>query len=92
MKADIDHLVLGCSHYPFIISILKKILGEKVNIIDSGYAVAKQTKRILKRYHLETKRTKPNIDKINIFNNGTSISALNTVIKELQLKDFKIVV
>ncbi len=44
---NIDYLVLGCSHYPYLIPILKKMLSDKVTIIDSGEAVARQTKTIL---------------------------------------------
>lgn len=52
LKFNIDHLVLGCTHYPYLIPQIKKIVGEKVSIIDSGEAVAKQTKAILKKHHL----------------------------------------
>lgn len=45
--ADIDHLVLGCTHYPYIKKQLQKALPKKVKIIDSGEAVARQTKFIL---------------------------------------------
>lgn len=47
IKEDIDHLVLGCSHYPFLIPKIKKILPENISIIDSGKAVAKQVQSIL---------------------------------------------
>ncbi len=49
---NIDCLVLGCSHYPFLIPQIKKITGASIQIIDSGLAVAKQTKAILKQQHL----------------------------------------
>lgn len=52
LKFNIDHLVLGCTHYPYLIPQIKKILGENVTIIDSGEAVAKQTKAILGRHNL----------------------------------------
>lgn len=45
--ANIDHLVLGCTHYPYLIPLLKELLPDHVKIIDSGEAVAKQTKNIL---------------------------------------------
>lgn len=48
IRANIDFLVLGCSHYPYLIPQLRKILPDKVKIIDSGEAVARQTKNILK--------------------------------------------
>ena len=44
---NIDYLVLGCTHYPFLIPQLKKILPETVTIIDSGAAVARQTQKLL---------------------------------------------
>lgn len=47
IKANIDYLVLGCSHYPYLIPQIKEILPESVKIIDSGLAVARQTKNVL---------------------------------------------
>tara|TARA_R110000868_G_scaffold58472_5_gene180674 strand:+ start:553 stop:1329 length:777 start_codon:yes stop_codon:yes gene_type:complete len=47
IEADIDYLVLGCSHYPYLIPQIRKILPDNIQIIDSGEAVAKQTKNIL---------------------------------------------
>ncbi|GAA3508618.1 glutamate racemase [Aquimarina addita] len=52
IKKDIDHLVLGCSHYPYLLPVLKKILPKNIQIIDSGEAVAKQTKVILSKNNL----------------------------------------
>ena len=48
IEANIDYLVLGCSHYPYLIPQIKKILPEHIQIIDSGEAVAKQTQKILR--------------------------------------------
>lgn len=47
IAAKIDYLVLGCSHYPYLIPALKKILPSHITIIDSGEAVARQTENIL---------------------------------------------
>ena len=47
IEADIDYLVLGCSHYPYLIPQIKKILPERIKIIDSGEAVARQTQKVL---------------------------------------------
>lgn len=52
LEAGIDYLVLGCSHYPYLIPLLKKILPADVKIIDSGMAVAKQTKNVLEKLDL----------------------------------------
>jgi glutamate racemase len=47
IEANIDYLVLGCSHYPYLIPQIKKILPNHIKIIDSGEAVARQTKKVL---------------------------------------------
>jgi len=52
LKFNIDYLVLGCTHYPYLIPQIQKIIGTKIRIIDSGYAVAKQTKRVLEKNNL----------------------------------------
>lgn len=49
VKANIDYLVLGCSHYPYLIPEIEKIIPKHVRIIDSGQAVAKQTKAVLEK-------------------------------------------
>ena len=53
LEKGIDHLVLGCSHYPFLKGLIFEILDEirypkKINIIDSGQAVAKQIQHVLR--------------------------------------------
>ena len=45
---NIDYLVLGCSHYPYLIPQIRKIIPKHIQIIDSGEAVARQTQNVLK--------------------------------------------
>ena len=52
MDEEVDCLVLGCTHYPYLIPQIRKIVGNKIQIIDSGEAVAKQTKAILEKHQL----------------------------------------
>ncbi len=68
LNFNVDHLVLGCTHYPYLIPQIKKIIGDKIQIIDSGEAVAKQTKAILSKHHLfcNEKHTNPHQFYINI--------------------------
>lgn len=77
IERNIDHLVLGCTHYPYLIPILKKILPENVNIIDSGLAVARQTKAVLKKENiLNTSNKKATVD---LFSNG-NVNVLNSLL------------
>jgi glutamate racemase len=45
--AEVDTVVLGCTHYPFLRDAIAGILGPDVVLIDSGAAVARQTRRVL---------------------------------------------
>ena len=47
MAACADKLVLGCTHYPFLIDAIKKVSGNTLEIINPAPAVALQTKKIL---------------------------------------------
>ena len=44
---QIDTLVLGCTHYPFITAELRRHSGEAVRFVDTGGPVASQTRRLL---------------------------------------------
>jgi glutamate racemase len=52
IAANVDYLVLGCSHYPYLITKLQTLLPTHVKIIDSGAAVARQTATILEKNNL----------------------------------------
>tara|TARA_R110001592_G_scaffold54875_3_gene168166 strand:+ start:6580 stop:7374 length:795 start_codon:yes stop_codon:yes gene_type:complete len=52
LEENVDCLVLGCTHYPYLIPQIREIVGNKMQIIDSGEAVARQTKAILEKYKL----------------------------------------
>ncbi|HEX8562363.1 MAG TPA: glutamate racemase [Flavobacterium sp.] len=47
VDANIDYLVLGCSHFPYLIPQIRTILPPTIQIIDSGEAVARQTHNVL---------------------------------------------
>jgi glutamate racemase len=47
MEKNIDTVVLGCTHYPFVIPLIEQIVGENVRVIDPAPSVARQAKRLL---------------------------------------------
>ncbi len=47
LKQGIDTVVLGCTHYPFVIPLIQEIVGPKVRVIDPAPAVARQVQRLL---------------------------------------------
>lgn len=57
-KAGIDALVLGCTHYPLLKNIIKKVMGPKVFLVDSAKEVAHEVKEVLKAKNLRRTRQK----------------------------------
>ena len=44
---QLDAIVLGCTHYPFVKDTVQKVLGQQVKVLDGGAGTARQTKRLL---------------------------------------------
>lgn len=44
---DVDTIVIGCSHFPFLKRVIQEVMGDKVTILDSGEAIARQVRRVL---------------------------------------------
>ena len=57
LEKNIDHLVLGCTHYYYLMYLLKKILPNGVKILDSSRAVTKRVKNLLKDYNIAVSYT-----------------------------------
>lgn len=55
LEQGADHIVLGCTHYPFLQPVIEKIAGAGVTVVNPAPAVARQAMRILE----ETKKTEP---------------------------------
>lgn len=47
LEKNIDTVVLGCTHYPFVIPLVEQVVGENVRVIDPAPSVARQVKRLL---------------------------------------------
>ncbi len=47
LEENIDTVVLGCTHYPFVIPLIQQIVGGNVRVIDPAPAVARQAGRLL---------------------------------------------
>jgi len=47
IDADVDTLILGCTHYPLLAETIQKIMGESVSLIDSGFAASLQVENYL---------------------------------------------
>lgn len=68
MRAGADTIVLGCTHYPFLLSQIRAIVGPEVALLDAGPAVACQTVRVLNELGLRH----PGIDRVGSISYATT--------------------
>lgn len=50
LAQGMDTVVMGCTHYPFVIPLIQEITGTGVRVIDPAPAVARQTGRVLEAH------------------------------------------
>jgi glutamate racemase len=91
IKQNVDCLVLGCTHYPYLIPQIRNIVGTKIQIIDSGEAVARQTKAVLKKNELTNTLSNQSEHQFYINTNKKVLELLvdkNTMKIKIERKDF----
>jgi len=55
-QADVDTVILGCTHYPLVAPMLQRILGRDVRLVSAGHALAARAQRILETSDLAAAR------------------------------------
>ena len=53
LDQGIDTLILGCTHYPLLRSMLQELVGEQVTLVNPAYETAKALERLLKENNLD---------------------------------------
>jgi len=76
LTRGLDTVVLGCTHYPFVIPQIEAICGKDVKVIDPAPAVARQVQRRLASIHASATRKTPG--NVHIYTSGDAekLSAL----------------
>jgi len=84
MDAHVDHIVLGCTHYPIVIPLIANIMGNNVQLVNPAPAIAKQVYRQLAERNLlcVDANVKENSPKHTVWATGSTLS-FNYILKEL---------
>jgi len=78
-----DYLVLGCTHYPFLKDAIGQIFAEKLKLIDSGQAVARQTAYILIKNRLISDKISHNAVRVECYVSGHNAKELRPILQNL---------
>jgi glutamate racemase len=55
IKAGVESLVLGCTHYPLLKDVISEVMGEKVRIVDASMFISMEVKKILEEKNITNK-------------------------------------
>ncbi len=90
IEADIDQLVLGCTHYPFLRPVIERLMGPGTTVIDPAPSVARQVANVLTQQGTRTAMasstdSKPRCrhEADHIFYTSSDVAAFSHVIKQL---------
>jgi glutamate racemase len=53
-QAEVDTVILGCTHYPLVAPMLQRILGRDVRLVTAGHAIAATAQRVLEERRIAT--------------------------------------
>jgi glutamate racemase len=87
IEQGVDHLVLGCTHYPFLKPAIEHLFAQQLILIDSGMAVARQTARVLAKNSLLLEQACPSEAKICCYVSGGNAKELQSVLQHLITAD-----
>ena len=65
LEAGADTIVLGCTHYPFLLDTLRKVAGSRINFIDPAPAVARRLVDVLKEKNIGSADGRPDVELIS---------------------------
>lgn len=95
LDAHADTLVLGCTHYPFLDQAIRAIAGERLALIDTSVAIARQTERLLELHGLRaTPHDAPRHDlpRLCSTGDGASLRQLATSLLGLDTQVVRVVI
>ena len=71
LEKDIDTLIMGCTHYPLLRTLLRGILGEQVTLVNPAYETSQALKRMLEELGLENDTHCPAGEKYQFYASDT---------------------
>ncbi len=78
MSEPIDYIVLGCTHYPLLIPMIRDIVGDSIQLIDPGPSIALQTQRMLNGHGISNSNL--SMGRHHLFSSG-NVDVLESIVK-----------
>lgn len=79
---NIDQLILGCTHYAFLMNRIKKIVGDSVHIVDPAPAIVRRAKQILEEKNIPPSDNKKEPE---IFTSGLDLNKVKEFLRTFEI-------
>ncbi len=90
-RAEVDTVILGCTHYPLVAPMLQRILGRDVRLVTAGHAVAATSQRVLAEAGLEKPGNEEGTYRFLCTGDVTSFRELGTRFLQMPLGEVELV-
>lgn len=89
IKSKVDTLILGCTHYPLLKSVIRSVMGKNVFLVDSAKQVAAEVKLLLKERDLQNVSRRPGAHKFFVSDKPQHFKDLAKIFLGWEIKNIK---
>jgi glutamate racemase len=90
-RAEVDTVILGCTHYPLVRPMLQRVLGREVRLVTAGHAIAATAERSLEEAGLSRSGGKEGAYRFICTGDPDAFKALGTRFLQMPLGDVELV-
>jgi glutamate racemase len=90
-RAEVDTVILGCTHYPLVAPMLQRVLGRDVRLVTAGHAIAATAQRVLAEAGLEKSGNEEGTYRFLCTGDAASFRELGTRFLQMPLGDVELV-
>ncbi len=83
---NVDHIVLGCTHYPFLEHVIKEFAGDGVEIVNPAPAIARRADEVLGARRAQKGSTDDNLRGSMFVTTGGNLDLLKKMVSEIALE------
>jgi glutamate racemase len=90
-RAEVDTVILGCTHYPLVAPMLQRVLGRDVRLVTAGHAIAATVQRVLSEAGLESPSSEEGTYRFICTGDAEAFRELGTRFLQLPLGEVELV-
>jgi glutamate racemase len=90
-RAEVDTVILGCTHYPLVAPMLQRVLGRDVRLVSAGHAIAASAQRVMEESGLAKSGNEEGDYRFLCTGDVTAFRELGTRFLQMPLGDVELV-